>query len=277
LPRPTNVIGRRKIRAIVIQKRPDVQQVVNVQTQSLQFARQMRRTVDVALNDMEIGNAGLTQPLFADAPRDLADIGADQNQRTSVERGPSHRLLFDDGVDMREQRAVATPHVTDAQGLLIERAIEEFDDDFIALLEVIVMRAAATPHVHAAIDEQFAARFINARERRIAEQQRAERLEKRQIGDRHSVRTGDLSRITPLRCKSQSVPHLFQPALKFKQLEDTRKAARTAWYLLRINAIWRLPEEIEDSFARQGDHARTYQHSVQIARRPPVNFGRSGV
>src|SRR5262245_23759362 len=139
------------------------------------------------------------------------------------------------------------------------------------------MRAATPPNVHAAIDEQFAARFINARERRIAEQQSAERLEERQIRDSHPVRTGDLSRITPLRCKSQSVPRLFQPALKFKQLEDTRKASRTAWYLLRINAIWRLPEEIEDSFARQGDHARTDQHSVQIARRPPVNFGCSGV
>src|SRR5215510_2858838 len=119
LPRPTNVIGRRKIGAIVIQKGADVQQVMNVQTQSLQFARQMRRTVDVALNDMEIGNARSTQPLFADAPRDLADIGADQNQRTSVERGPSHRLLLDDGVNMREQRAVAAPHVAYAQGLLI--------------------------------------------------------------------------------------------------------------------------------------------------------------
>src|SRR5262245_2239045 len=139
------------------------------------------------------------------------------------------------------------------------------------------MRAATPPNVHAAIDEQFAARFINARERRIAEQQRPEHLEKRQIRDRHPVRTGDLSRITPLSCKSPSVPHLFQPALKFKRLEDTRETARTARYLFRINAIYRLPEEIEDSFARQGDHARPDQHSVQIARRTTVNLGRSGV
>jgi hypothetical protein len=106
---------------------------------------------------MEIGNAGLTQPLFADAPRDLADVGADQYQRTSVESAPPHRLLLDDGVDVGEQRPIATPHVTDAQGLLVERAVEEFDDDFIALLEVIVMRAATAPHVHAAIDQQLAA------------------------------------------------------------------------------------------------------------------------
>src|SRR5262249_11816071 len=45
----------------------------------------------------------------------------------------------------------------------------------------------------------------------------------------------------------------------------------------RVNAVGRLFEEVKHSLARQGDHARPDQYSVQITRRLPVNFGRSGV
>src|SRR5262245_17790346 len=80
-----------------------------------------------------------------------------------------------------------------------------------------------------------------------------------------------------MRCQPQAIPRLLEPALRLQQLEDAAQAARIAGDLFRVNAVGRLIEEIKYSLARQGDHARPDQYSVQINRRLPVNFGSSGV
>src|SRR5437867_2206285 len=75
---------------------------------------------------------------------------------------------------MFEQAAVAATHITDALRLLAQRPVEDVDDDLINFPEIRLVRAAAGPDIHAAIDQQLNAALIKTRNPGIAKQERAQ-------------------------------------------------------------------------------------------------------
>ena len=167
--RAADVVRELRVRPVVIQKRPDVQQVVNVVAQIFQIARELRRPIDVAVNHVGGRNAGRAQRLPGRAPRDFVEVRADDNQWMLVEHLPARGPLPHDGIQVREQRAVARAHVADAARLLRDGPIEDLDDDFIELLEVGLVSAAAAPHVHPAVHHRLEPARVDARHARVAE------------------------------------------------------------------------------------------------------------
>ena len=62
--------------------------------QRLQIARELRRTIDVATDDVKGRDAGHAQRLFGRAPRDFVEIGADNDQRVRAQVLSARRLTL---------------------------------------------------------------------------------------------------------------------------------------------------------------------------------------
>ena len=90
-----------------------------------------------------------------------------------VQDGASSGSILDREVQMFKQATVTASHVADAFRLLVDRAVEDFHDDFVHFLEIRVVSAAAAPYVHSAVDQELDAGLVDARDPRIAEQERA--------------------------------------------------------------------------------------------------------
>ena len=135
----------------------------------------MRRPVDVSRDYVADGDARFAQRLLGDAARHFIEIGADQNQRMLCPALAARGLVLHDLIQMLQKGSIPAAHVADAARLQLQRPIENLDHNLIHLFEVGLVRAAAAPHVHAAIDQQLHAAFIHARHARVAEQQRAQR------------------------------------------------------------------------------------------------------
>jgi hypothetical protein len=97
---------------------------------------------------------------------------------------------------MFKKASVTATHVADAFRLRIQWAIEQLHDDFVYLLEVCTVRAAAAPHVHGAVDQQFDSVIVKARDTWISKDKRTDHVEHREVGDGHAIRRRDLRRVT---------------------------------------------------------------------------------
>src|SRR5580692_328283 len=226
LPRPcsANVIRRAQIRPVVIQKGADVKQIVHVVPQRFEISRQQSRSVDVSGNDKMFGNPGLSQSLFGDSSGYFIEIHADHHQGMLIEDGPSRGSSFDYAVEMLEECAVATAHVADALGLLLERAIENLDDNFVHLFEISGMRAAAAPDVHSAINEQLGTGLIDSSDARISEKKSFDNVKERKIGDGHAIRWRDPRCIVSARREAKTIALSRDPSLSSQQIEYQAQA-----------------------------------------------------
>ena len=63
-------------------------EIVNVEVDRFEIARELRGPVDVARDDVERRDPRRVQRLFRRAPRDLVEVGADDDQGVLVELRP---------------------------------------------------------------------------------------------------------------------------------------------------------------------------------------------
>ena len=145
-----------------------MQQVVNIEAEFFEIARQLSGAVDVAADHMERRNASLFQHLLRNPPRHFVEVRSHQDQRMLIEHGAASGVVLDGEVQMLQKTAVAASHVADALRLLVDRAVEDLDDDLVDFLEVGFVSAAAAPHVHAAVDHEFDSVVVETRSSRIA-------------------------------------------------------------------------------------------------------------
>ena len=118
------------------------------------------------------------------------------------------------GVQMFEKASVTATHVANTPGLQIHGPVEYLDDDLIHLLEICAVRAAAAPHVHAAVDQQFHSTLVHSRDAGITEQKRTHIVEEREIGDGDSVGSGNLGRVTATRGQAHGIFVARDPVLR---------------------------------------------------------------
>src|SRR5580692_9763119 len=216
-PVSPNVIGGRRVMTVVIEERADVEEIVNIVPEFLEIPGQLRWAVDISGNHMKCRNSGLSQVLFRDSPRYLVKVGPHQKQRVILEHLAPWSSISHHLVEVLEQSAIATPHVADASGLSVERPVEDLHNDLVDLLEIGFVRAAATPHIHAPIDEQFDAVLVEPRYAGVSKQQCAHIVEERKIGDRYSVGSGDFRGIAPTGSEPHAIVLASDPALRAQQ------------------------------------------------------------
>src|ERR1700722_10841908 len=111
-----------------------------------------------------------------------------------IQDGASSRPRLDHAIEMLEQRAVPAAHIADAFRLLLQRTVENLDDNFVHFFEIRSMSAAATPDVHPPIDEQFGAGFIDPGDARVPEKKRVDDIEERKKRDGHPIRRREARR-----------------------------------------------------------------------------------
>ena len=112
-PRPSSfdVVHGRKIRAIVVEERTDVQQVVNVEADPFEIARQMCRAVKVAPDHVIRGDPRLAQSLLGHTASHLVEIDAHNDQRMLIKNFAPSRPVLDNRVEMFEECAITAAHV----------------------------------------------------------------------------------------------------------------------------------------------------------------------
>src|SRR5215472_5413362 len=184
---------------------------------------------------------------------------------------------FDDLIYMFEERAVAATHVTNANGLLIERAIKELDDDSVGFPEVVVVSSAAAPNVHATIDKELTTGLVDSWNAGVAKQECGQDIEHRQIGDGDSVGGCDPGGVSTGSSQSDKVLMATGPSEKLEQVKNARHAARIAGQAVGINASGRVFKEPKDTFACERYHCRSSKHTVQIGDNLPVDFCSGGI
>src|SRR5437899_7957477 len=121
---------------------------------------------------------------------------------------------------MFEQAAVAAHHITDTLRLLVQRPVENLDDDLIHFPEIRLVRAAAGPDIHAAIEQQLNAALIKTRNARIAEQERAHHIERRQIRDGDTIRGRNLRSISATGGQLYPILLANDPVLSGQEIEQ---------------------------------------------------------
>ena len=267
--RAAHVIREPRVRAVVIQKRPDVEQVVDVVAERFQIAGKLRRPVDVAVDHMERRNAGRAKRPICRAPGDFIEIRADDNQRVLIQGAPAGRPFPHDRIQVREQRTVPRAHVANAARLLVDGPIENLDDDFIELLEIRLMSAAASPHIHRTIHHRLEPARVDARNARIAEQQRRQRAKQRQVRHRDAVRARDLCRIPAAARELHPVLGLRNPSGDRQQIEQAHEARGVA--VERADVDGAVFEAGEHPVPRQRHHRRTDEHAVKMAAHETAN------
>src|SRR5277367_2797175 len=123
-------------------------------------------------------------------------------------------LVLHRGVQMFEKTPVAAAHIADSPRLLMQRAVENFDDDLVHLLEIRAMCPSAAPDIHATVDQQLHPTLIHPRDTGIAEQQSAHIVEKREIRNGNSIRSSDLCRVTAAVSQARGVLPACDPSLR---------------------------------------------------------------
>ena len=190
-----------------------MQQVVHIVPQLFEIAGQLRRPVDVAVHDVEHRDAVPSQRLLARPARDFVVVGADDDQGMPVQVAPARGARLDDGIQVRQQGAVAAAHVADAAWLKSQRPVEDLHDDLVDFLEIGRVRPTAAPHVHRAVHQRLEAVLVDPRDAGIPEQQRIQHHEERQVRDRHAVRARDLHGVPAARSQFDAVFPEAHPAL----------------------------------------------------------------
>src|SRR6516165_3248872 len=99
-PVSARVINQRQIGTIMVEEGTNVEQIVNVQSQLFQIARQLRRPVHIPGDDVEGRNLRFAQRLFGDAPRDFVVIRTDHDERIPLELGTAGGMILDYEIQM---------------------------------------------------------------------------------------------------------------------------------------------------------------------------------
>src|SRR2546422_452491 len=101
-----------------------MQQVMDVETELLEVTCQLSRAIDVAADDMEGLDSGTAKRLLCQAPSHLVEVSADEDQRMFIQHLTTGRLLLNHRIQVLEECAVATTHVTDSLWLGVQWAVE---------------------------------------------------------------------------------------------------------------------------------------------------------
>src|SRR5712692_6769348 len=163
---------------------------------------------------------------------------------------------------MFEQAAVAATHITDTLRLLVQRPVENLDDDLIHFPEIRLVRAAAGPDIHAAIDQELNAALVKTRNARIAKQKHADHIERRQVRDRDAVRGRNLRRISATGGQLSPILVASDPALSGQEIEQA--GSHVLVDRERPDAYWPLFELRQHAAARERDHGWTDQHAINV-------------
>src|SRR2546429_4208670 len=94
-----------------------MQQVMDVEVELLEVTGQLSRAIDVAADDMKSLDSGPAQRLLRHAPGHLVEIRAHDYQRMFIQYLATDRLLPNHRIQVLEECAVATTHVTDSPWL----------------------------------------------------------------------------------------------------------------------------------------------------------------
>ena len=110
-----------------------VQQIVNVHAELFQIAREQRRAVDIAVDDVVCGIWARLKFCLVTRRETLLKSAPTIRSGYSSSTLPRAVRSLNHVIDVLEESAVAASHVADAAGLEFDRPIEDFDDDVVDL------------------------------------------------------------------------------------------------------------------------------------------------
>jgi hypothetical protein len=207
-------------------------------------------------------NARLSQGLLGHPPRHLVEVGAHQDERVLGQYATPGGVLPDDTVKMFQKTPVPATHLTDALGLLIRGAIENFHQDLVDLSEIRLVRATASRHVHPPIDQQLDTAVVQTWNPRVSKEQGANHRESGRVGNGDAVRGCNLGRAAARGGEMDMSAVAFNPAFESQEIEQAVEHIPVGRD--RVKRDGPLAQLGRDAAARQPDHGRTDRHAIQM-------------
>src|SRR5258708_30483903 len=144
--------------------------------------------------------------------------------------------------------------------LLFDGPIENLLENFVHLLEIRIVSAAAAPNVHPPIDEQFGAGLIDPSNARIAKKKRIENIEERKVRYGDTIRWCNLCRIESNRREPSTILLPRHPSLRDQQVKHQAKTRVIAWQRVQLHGSLREP--FQNSAPASEPHGRAYPNAA---------------
>jgi hypothetical protein len=83
------------------------------------------------------------------------EVGPHKHQRMRVQMLTAQGLLSDERLEVKEQRTIATSHVTQSSGLIFQRSIENGPHHLVEMMEIGPVSPSASPDVQGPVHMDF--------------------------------------------------------------------------------------------------------------------------
>jgi len=172
---------------IVVEEGTDVEQIAQGNAVAvLEVAIEAVGITDVAPHEMTT-DPFLDEVGFGRIERRLIEVRPHENEGVAVQVLAAQGFRADEFLEVEQQCAIATPHITDTAGLPFQWGVENRTDHLIEVAEVGAVGPATAPDVERAVDVDFGlARLRAPKLASIAEQELLRPEEGLDVGGRHA-------------------------------------------------------------------------------------------